>query len=214
VNHREHWEAVYRRQRLTNVSWFQPHPTLSLALIEATGVGKDERIIDVGSGASILVDCLIDAGFRRVSALDISGAALDAARRRLGLRATEVEWLEADVTRFESPYKFALWHDRALFHFLIDAEDRARYVATLKRTLLLEGQVILATFAMAGPSRCSGLEVTRYDATRLCTVLGEEFALLQAVPETHRTPSDTEQEFMYFRLRRTLPSRSQNAYRR
>jgi ubiquinone/menaquinone biosynthesis C-methylase UbiE len=87
VNHREHWEAVYRRQRLTNVSWFQPHPTLSLALIEATGVGKDERIIDVGSGASILVDCLIDAGFRRVSALDISGAALDAARRRLGLRA-------------------------------------------------------------------------------------------------------------------------------
>ncbi len=202
MNPREHWERVYQTKDPTDVSWFQTIPTLSLQLIQAAEIDKDQSIIDVGGGASVLVDQLLENGFQRVAVLDLSAAALAHARNRLGRRATLVEWFEADVTTYQPPHPFALWHDRAVLHFLTDAVDRQRYVQTLKRALTPRGHAIIATFAMDGPSRCSELEVTRYDAATLSAQLGEEFELLQTQAETHRTPWDTEQNFNYFLFRR------------
>jgi ubiquinone/menaquinone biosynthesis C-methylase UbiE len=184
------------------VSWFQARPAISLKLIQACGVAKEQPVIDVGGGASVLVDFLLDAGFQRLAVLDISGAALDQAQRRLGARASAVEWFEADVTEFKPPHRFALWHDRAAFHFLTDKTDRRKYVDTLTRTLLPDGHIIIATFAIDGPLRCSGLDVVRYDARSICAELGASFRSLEQTDETHVTPWSTEQKFSYFRMAR------------
>lgn len=165
-------------------------------------MGKDAGVIDVGGGASVLVDFLLDAGFSKLAVLDISAAALEHARRRLGKRADSVEWLEADVTTFQPARQFGLWHDRAVFHFLTDEVDRQKYVQALKRTLTLGGQVVIATFALDGPPKCSGLEVARYDAASICAELGAEFRLVEQASETHTTPWETEQKFGYFRFAR------------
>ena len=145
MNRKEHWENVYRDNPADDVSWFQTRPALSLQLIAATCVSKQDGIIDVGGGASVLVDWLLDEGFGRLAVLDISGAALTCARQRLGARAGKVMWLEADVTTFAPPQRFAVWHDRAVFHFLTAAEDRAAYVRSLERTVPPGGHVIIAT---------------------------------------------------------------------
>ena len=202
MNRKDHWEQVYKTKAPDAVSWFQTRPTTSLKLIEAARVDKDAGIIDVGGGASVLVDFLLADGFRKVAVLDLSAAALEHARRRLGKRADSVEWLPADVTTFQSPRGFGLWHDRAVFHFLTDKADRQKYVETLKRTLTPDGHVIIATFAIDGPLKCSGLEVARYDAPSLCTELGADFQLLEQLEETHTTPWDTTQKFSYFRFHR------------
>jgi ubiquinone/menaquinone biosynthesis C-methylase UbiE len=165
MNRKEHWNHVYQTEAHDDVSWYQSRPATSLKLIEACGVGKQEDIIDVGGGASVLVDFLLDAGFTRLAVLDISAVALAYAKERLGARVGEVEWFEADVTGFTSPHCFNLWHDRAVSHFLTDKPDRQKYVQTLKRTLTSDGYVIIATFAIDGPLKCSGLEVARYDAS-------------------------------------------------
>ena len=148
MNLKEHWNHVYQTTEHDDVSWYQSRPATSLQLIEACGVGKQEGIIDVGGGASVLVDFLLDAGFTRLAVLDISAAALAHAKERLGARACDVEWFEADVTGFTSPHCFNLWHDRAVFHFLTDKVDRQKYVQTLKPTLTPDGHVIIATFAI------------------------------------------------------------------
>ncbi len=202
MNPKEHWEQVYRTKAADDMSWYQDRPAVSLKLIEASGVGKDQAIIDVGGGASVLVDFLLDAGFNRLTVLDISANALEHARQRLGALAARVEWFEADVTRFNPAHRFDLWHDRAVFHFLTEKADRQKYVQTMKRVLSPEAHVIIATFALDGPSRCSGLEVARYDADLICTELGSEFGLLEQVQETHLTPWRTEQRFSCFRFRR------------
>ena len=199
---KEHWNKVYQTKAPDDVSWFQTRPATSLKLIEASGVGKDAGIIDVGGGASVLVDFLLDAGFSKLAVLDISAAALEHARQRLGQRASSVEWCEADVTMFNPPRRFGLWHDRAVFHFLTDKTDRQKYVETLKRTLAADGRVIIATFAFDGPLKCSGLDVSRYDAASICAELGGEFQFIQQVDETHTTPWATEQKFSYFRFKR------------
>jgi ubiquinone/menaquinone biosynthesis C-methylase UbiE len=197
-----HWNTVYQTKAPDDVSWFQTRPTTSLKLIEASGLEKDAGIIDVGGGASVLVDVLLDAGFTKLAVLDISVAALEHARQRLGKRASSVEWCEADVTTFIPQRQFGLWHDRAVFHFLTDKADRQKYVETLKRTLTPDGHVIIATFAIDGPLKCSGLEVARYDAPSLCAELGADFQLLEQLEETHTTPWDTTQKFRYFRFQR------------
>jgi SAM-dependent methyltransferase len=171
---------------------------VSLRLIDASGVGKDEGVLDVGGGASVLVDCLLDAGFRRLAVLDISAAALAQARQRLGGRASEVEWFETDVTGFQPARRYGLWHDRALFHFLTDPADRSKYVQTLIRTLVPGGHILIATFAIDGPHKCSGLDVIRYDAGSIISELGAEFQLVEQVDETHVTPWHTQQKFSYF----------------
>ena len=198
MNRKEHWENVYRDNPADDVSWFQTRPALSLQLIAATGVIKQDRIIDVGGVASVLVDWLLDEGFGRLAVLDISGAALTCARQRLGARAGKVMWLEADVTTFAPPQRFAVWHDRAVFHFLTAAEDRAAYVRSLERTVPPGGHVIIATFAVDGPLKCSGLEVARYDETSIRAQIGPGFKFQSQVNETHVTPWQTEQKFSYF----------------
>jgi SAM-dependent methyltransferase len=199
---KSHWESIYTSRAPTELSWYQARPLLSLQLIRATGIGKDQPIIDVGGGDSVLVDCLLEAGYTRLAVLDISAAALARARQRLGPRAASVQWLEADVTGFRPPHSFALWHDRAAFHFLTEASDRQRYVRVLREALLPGGHLIIATFAPQAPPRCSGLDVVRYDAAKLCAELGEDFELAESCEETHRTPWQTTQQFLYCRFRR------------
>ena len=200
MDRRDHWNRVYQTKTPDNVSWYQRRPHVSLALVAASGVGKDAGIIDVGGGASVLVDHLLDLDYTNLAVLDLSGAALDASRSRLGARAAAVEWFEADVTSFEPPHRYALWHDRAVFHFLTDADDRARYVTTLRKALQPNGAVIVATFAPDGPPKCSGLDVVRYDELSISAELGDEFQLREVRRETHVTPGKAEQRFNYFRF--------------
>lgn len=202
MNRKEHWSQVYQTKAPDDVSWYQTRPTTSLKLIEASSVAKDQGVIDVGAGASALVDFLLEAGFKRLGVLDISAAALQHAGQRLGVRATSVEWFEADVTEFRPPHRFGLWHDRAVFHFLTDPVDRRKYVETVSRTLTPDGHVVIATFAIEGPVKCSGLDVARYDAASLAAELGAGFQLREQVDEIHVTPWSTEQKFSFFRFTR------------
>ena len=200
MNHNAHWNQVYQAKDPGDVSWYQRRPDMSLALIGASGLSKDAGVIDVGGGASVLVDCLLDDGYTHLAVLDVSGAALNHSRTRLGARAGTVEWFEADVTSFEPPHRFGLWHDRAVVHFLTDPDDRRGYVATLHRTLQPGGTVVISTFALDGPAKCSGLDVVRYDEQAMLAELGAEFELQEVRRETHITPWQSEQRFIYFRL--------------
>jgi SAM-dependent methyltransferase len=198
-----HWEGVYGKRPVTEVSWYQEHSDVSLGLIGRTGVGKDGAIIDVGGGASTLVDDLLAAGYRDVTVLDISAAALRAAEARLGERAGAVRWVEADITEVELPgRRFDVWHDRAVFHFLTGADDRARYVERARHAVKHGGHVIVATFGPDGPLRCSGLPVVRYSPDRLHDEFGAAFAPVEHTSESHRTPFGTVQQFIYCYCRR------------
>lgn len=199
---KRHWEAIYREKGPTEVSWHQDHPAMSLALISDTGLAHDAPLIDVGGGASRLVDHLLDAGYRDITVLDIASEALSHARARLGARARTVHWVEADVTAFTPPHPYELWHDRAVFHFLTDADDRRRYIEALRRGLTTDGHLIIATFGLDGPEKCSGLPVERYDARRLSAELGDRFRLEDVRDELHATPAGKTQAFTCFRLRR------------
>ena len=192
-----HWEAVYDAKAFTEVSWYQPRPDVSLRQILATGVGRNDAIIDVGGGASTLVDHLLELGFLDVTVLDISGAALAQARNRLGARACDANWVVADVTAFEAEQRFRLWHDRAVLHFLTDAADRERYVDSLRHALLPGGHLVLSTFGPDGPLKCSGLEVRRYTLDLIRELLGPEFKLTRYVLEDHQTPLGAAQQFLY-----------------
>lgn len=202
MNRREHWDQAYRSKGAGGVSWYQRRPDLSLALIAASGVDKDAGVIDVGGGTSTLVDCLLDDDYMNLAVLDISGVALDAGRARLGARAEAVEWFELDVTAFAPTRRFGLWHDRAVFHFLTDAGDRRKYVAALRRSTEPGGAVVISTFALDGPPRCSGLDVVRYDEHTLLAELDAGFRLEKSCRETHVAPWGSEQRFVYCQLRR------------
>lgn len=193
----QHREEIYRRKEESEVSWYQVYPGISLQLIGRSGIGTSEPLIDVGGGASVLVDQLLLKGFRRVAVLDISSTALECAQQRLCEKASQVEWLQADVTQFQPPHRFTLWHDRAVFHFLTDEADRQRYIEVLKSSLQEGGYLLLATFALDGPGMCSGLPVERYDADKLQAVLGEVFTLQESRHEMHTTPAGKEQRFSY-----------------
>jgi SAM-dependent methyltransferase len=199
---RDHWEAVHRTRGETDVSWFQDDPRLSLELIRAFAPADGGRIIDVGGGASVLVDRLLDLPFERIAVLDISEAALRKARSRLGEHASRVKWIVADITEAESLGTFDVWHDRAAFHFLTDAADRRKYVELARRTVPVGGHLIIATFADDGPKRCSGLGVCRYNAETMGTELGEGFSLVRDARETHTTPWHSSQAFFYGVFRR------------
>jgi ubiquinone/menaquinone biosynthesis C-methylase UbiE len=200
MERKQHWESVYQQKQPDEVSWFQAHPHYSLKLIQASGIVKNQAIIDVGGGASRLVDKLLESGYQDVSVLDIAAAALEHAKTRLGKRAAHVSWLESDVTTFVPPRQYALWHDRAVFHFLIDANDRAQYLDILRRAVLPGGHVIIATFSPDGPDKCSNLPVERYDAEKLEKTLGADFSLQQTLSEVHQTPAAKIQHFLYFHL--------------
>ncbi|RCX33340.1 methyltransferase domain-containing protein [Thioalbus denitrificans] len=199
---REHWEEVYTAKAEDQVSWFQERPTCSLELIRATGLGPAERLVDVGGGASRLVDALLEEGYRDITVVDIAGTALAQARARLGARAAAVAWRAADVLAGGLGGPFALWHDRAVFHFLTAAEQRARYREVLEAEVPPGGQVIIATFAHDGPERCSGLPVARYTPEELAAELGPGCELLETRAERHRTPAGALQSFIFCRFRR------------
>lgn len=202
MDRKSHWDSVYSAKAPNEMGWYQAHPEVSLRLIEASGSGRDEPLIDIGGGASLLVDSLVASGFRRVTVLDISAAAIAAAQARLGALAGEVRWLAEDVTCYTPTETYSLWHDRAVFHFLTDAPERRAYLCAAERALSPGGQMIIATFAPDGPEMCSGLPVVRYGAQSLAQEAGENFELLEACGETHVTPGGGKQRFSYCRFRR------------
>jgi SAM-dependent methyltransferase len=197
-----HWEDVYSTKAETGVSWHQDEPRLSLELIGAASPAEGGRLIDIGGGASALVDGLLDLPLRRVAVLDISEAALGKAKARLGERAERVRWVVADVTEAPELGTFDVWHDRAVFHFLTDPADRRSYVELARQTVPEGGHVIIATFADDGPRRCSNLDVCRYNATSLASALGDGFSLVGEAGETHTTPWGSSQPFFYGVFRR------------
>jgi SAM-dependent methyltransferase len=195
---KEHWEAVYTRKRTTGVSWYQEHAERSLRFIRETGVAHTASIIDVGGGASTLVDDLLSDGYSALSVIDLSGAALSASRARLGERANAVRWIEGDILRAElAEQSFDVWHDRAVFHFLTSDAERQSYVKKVMQAVRPRGHVIVATFAENGPTECSGLSVMRYAPEELHEQFGASFSLLKQEREEHITPMGAIQKFIY-----------------
>jgi trans-aconitate methyltransferase len=194
---RDHWQTVYGQRSIPELSWYQPKPERSLELIRETGVPPTAPILDVGGGASTLVDYLLAAAFTDLTVLDVAPLALAAARARLGRAAGRVHWITTDITEFRPSRRYALWHDRAVLHFLRDPVQRQHYLDVLEAALAPVGNVILATFGPDGPTHCSGLEVQRYSADQLSALLGSGFDLVQSVLEDHVTPGGQRQQFLY-----------------
>jgi SAM-dependent methyltransferase len=204
MSDQDHWEAVYRSKPATDVSWFQPRLEQSLRLIDACALPPSAHVVDVGGGASTLVDDLLARGFTELTVIDLAAAALEQSQARLGARAHAVRWIAGDVTTpLLAPASVDLWHDRAVFHFLVDPAQRTAYVEQLLRALRPGGHALIATFAPDGPERCSGLPVARYAAQDIATALGPSFALIDSAHEHHGTPSGATQSFTYALCRRT-----------
>ena len=197
MDKKAHWEEVYSKKQPGEVSWFQVHPDLSLRLIKAAKLDKTAPIIDVGGGASTLVDALLDEGYQNLSVLDISKEALAHAKRRLTARTENIKWFESDVTQFQPTQTYQFWHDRAVFHFLTDKDDRKRYLQVLAASLDKTGYAMIATFALNGPEKCSGLSVQRYSVESLQQTLGSDYQLILTDQETHLTPGGNQQRFVY-----------------
>lgn len=197
-----HWQNVYATKSETEVSWFQASPAISFEMIRAASPDRAAAIIDVGGGASRLVDALLQDGYRNLAVLDLSANALDIAKKRIGAAASTVDWIVADATTWRPTKTWDVWHDRAAFHFLTDPHDRAAYVERLRSAVAPDGQVIIATFAPDGPEKCSGLPVQRHDSASLSAELGPEFELVETRSETHHTPWHSTQAFQFSRFRR------------
>jgi SAM-dependent methyltransferase len=200
---RKHWDRVYQTRSDTEVSWYQPQPATSLGLIRSAAPDVSASIIDIGSGTSTLIDVLLAAGYRDLAALDVSAAALDRARKRLGPAGGGVEWIVAEITRWEPLRQWSVWHDRAVFHFLTEPTLQGAYIRNLEKALAPGATAIIATFAPDGPEKCSGLPVQRYSGASLAERLGPRFRLLSEIRERHTTPRGAAQSFMYAVLART-----------
>jgi trans-aconitate methyltransferase len=197
-----HWDKVYAARRDDQVSWFQDRPGPSLALLDLIGATPGSAVIDIGGGASRLVDALLARGFSDVSVLDLSAAALEAARARLGAPGERARWIVADMTTWTPARAYDVWHDRAALHFLTDPADQRAYVARLRAALKPGGCAILATFAPDGPEKCSGLPVRRHDSLSLAALLGPDFALVDTRRHDHATPGGATQRFQFSTFRR------------
>ena len=203
MSRKKHWDRIYTDKTPLEVSWFQEEPLLSLQLIESTVSDHNAAIIDVGGGVSHLVDHLLHKGYSNLAVLDISSSAIEHTKSRLGKQASHVEWFVEDITQFKSPRKFECWHDRAVFHFLTNENDRKHYVDCLNHSVIVGGQVIIATFAIGGPEKCSGLDIVQYDENKIKQVLGDNYQLVELKHELHVTPNKKEQNFVYFNFKRT-----------
>lgn len=198
MDNKQHWEQVYANKASNAVSWFQERADGSMRLIHLTNIGKDATIIDVGGGASTLIDNLLSENYSNLTVLDLSAKALDKSKQRVGNRADSVTWLEGDVTQLLLPvHHYDLWHDRAAFHFLTDPIDRKAYVQQVMKSVRPGGHVIVSTFADDGPDKCSGLPTMRYSPNSLHAEFGDAFKLLISEKEIHHTPFGTEQKFIY-----------------
>jgi len=198
----KHWQQVYSTKSAGEVSWYQPTPAASLDALTRVGAKPLDSLIDVGGGASTLVDALLARGWHDLTILDIADAALEASRKRLGEQAAEVSWIVEDIRDWSPHRRWAIWHDRAVFHFLVDEADRERYKEKLLKGLSPNGVVIFATFSPDGPEKCSGLPVRRYDAPTLLAELGSQFELIEAWSEEHATPWESRQSFCWTAFRR------------
>lgn len=202
MNTHEHWKQIYATKDVTEVGWYTPHLQQSLHLIQEVAA-LDAQIIDVGAGASTLVDDLLGLGYRNITVLDLTGEALAIARSRLGARARDVNWITADITTASlEENSFTVWHDRAVFHFLTEKDDREAYVRQIQRSVVAGGYIILATFSLEGPTKCSGLDVVRYDAESLARELGPQFELDAEISMVHTTPANTKQQFIFCRFKK------------
>ena len=202
MNRKSHWENVYQTKKVDQVSWYRDHLDNSLQLIRQTKAGQEAAIIDVGGGSSTLVDDLLKDGFADLSVLDISARALENSGRRLGRKAELVEWIEADITRADLPKNhYDVWHDRAVFHFLLDADERSAYVVAATRAVKPDGFLIIATFSPDGPTKCSGLPVMRYSPEQLAKQF-PKFRVIKSKTEQHETPSGQLQSFTYLLMQR------------
>jgi SAM-dependent methyltransferase len=207
VGRLEHWDAIYGTRAPEDVSWYEPVPAVSLRIVRAAVADGARSVIDVGGGASRLIDHLVSLNLDRLAVLDLSSTAIDIARKRLGAAAETVEWIDADVTDVADLGRFAVWHDRAVFHFLTDASERERYVDLCERTMTPGGTAIVATFAPDGPEMCSGLPVRRYDASQLASECGPRFHLIESERYMHTTPRGVRQSFLYASFRRLSDDR-------
>ena len=206
IDRKAHWERIYETKASRELSWYEAYPETSLRLITNVGLDPVARIIDVGAGESLLVDQLLDLGFRNVTVLDVSRHALARAQARLAERRDMVRWISCDVTTFRAQTTFDLWHDRAAFHFLTDPEDRERYIDAMRRSLTDDGHLIMATFSLAGPPKCSGLEVVRYSPQSLAREVGSDFQLAESIEQMHVTPGGAKQAFIFCRFVRHAAS--------
>ena len=199
-NRKDHWERVYHKHPPTEVGWYQAHPDSSLKLINKTCADTHCRIIDVGGGTSLLTKCLLDQGYRKLTVLDISGNSIEKAKSQLNEKSNSVTWIEADITKYIFQEQYDVWHDRAVFHFLTIIEDRKKYINSLYQALKLNGHLIMATFSLDAPPKCSGLSVVRYSPETLQNELGENFNLVESFTDKHVTPSGVSQIFIFCRF--------------
>jgi 2-polyprenyl-3-methyl-5-hydroxy-6-metoxy-1,4-benzoquinol methylase len=198
MNAKTHWEKVYTTKEPETVSWYRPHLETSLALVERATHSHSASIIDIGAGESTLVDDLLARGFKNVTVLDVSQTAIEVTKKRLGVFAEQIDWIVADITQvLLEPFAYDVWHDRAVFHFLTSIDQRAAYVRNVARAVNPGGHVIVSTFGPEGPTKCSGLDVMRYDAESLHNEFGTRFCLVESLKELHRTPFGTTQQFLY-----------------
>lgn len=197
MDRKQHWENVYQTKNSTEVSWYEPNPTQSLELIIQVVGASRGRVLDVGGGQSFLVERLLDAGFGHVAVVDISQTAIEATKARLGERASHVEWIAADITHRDSLGEFDVWHDRAVFHFITDPEDRRHYVELLRRSLPIGGHFVVETFAQGGPEKCSGLPICQYNANTMQAELGPSFEPVKCGEHLHTTPTGKHQQFFF-----------------
>lgn len=202
TNRQTHWNDVYGAKAEAEVSWFQETPEPSLELLRLVGAEPSYSIVDIGGGASRLVDYLLDEGFRKIAVMDLSEAALAKARARLGARGSKVAWIVVDVTKWEPSEPYDVWHDRAALHFLTEEADQAAYVARLRKALRIGGHAIIGTFAPDGPEKCSGLPVVRRDSDSLSALLGSDFLLTDTRRHEHKTPWGAVQKFQFCTFRR------------
>jgi SAM-dependent methyltransferase len=199
---KKHWETIYTTKELENCSWYQPIPVTSLAFIEESGVTKISKIIDVGGGDSFLVDKLLEKGFSDITVLDISEAALEKAKQRLGDKAKQVKWIVSDAAGFSPTEKYDLWHDRAAFHFLTDPVEIDRYIKTVNDALVDNGTLIIGTFSENGPKKCSGIEIKQYSTENLSGVFEGHFKRMKCFNVDHPTPFNTTQNFTFCSFRK------------
>jgi 2-polyprenyl-3-methyl-5-hydroxy-6-metoxy-1,4-benzoquinol methylase len=198
MNAKAYWEKVYTSRAAEELSWYRAHLETSLALIERALISRSAAIIDIGSGESTLVDDLLLRGYNNLTVLDVSETAIEATKRRLGSAAEQISWLVADIAEIElQPSAYDLWHDRAVFHFLTTTAQRVAYVRQVARAVKPGGHVIVSTFGPEGPTKCSGLDVMRYDADSLHGEFGERFRLVESSKEMHHTPFGNTQQFTY-----------------
>ena len=204
MNQKDHWQQVYSTRQTESLGWYKPHLATSISWIKALNLDVEDPVIDIGGGASTLVDDLLELGHRSITVLDISDNATSTARRRLAKKAELVTWLEGDITSIDLPTNYyALWHDRAVFHFLTEQEQQQKYRHNLLTSLKPGGYLVIGTFAPEAPAICSGLPVQRYSQEQLVKVLGEEFELMRHQKELHITPGGVEQMYIYCQFRKT-----------